>query len=34
MPIGSPGMEMGSRKEPYAILALDKDGKTSVYERR
>ncbi len=34
MPIGSPGMEMGSRKEPYAILALDEDGKTSVYERR
>ena len=34
MPIGSPGMEMGSRKEPYAILALGKDGSTSVYERR
>jgi hypothetical protein len=34
MPIGSPGMEVGSKKEPYAILALGRDGSTSVYERR
>lgn len=34
MPIGSPGMEMGSRKDPYAILALGKDGATTIYERR
>ncbi|CAG0970419.1 hypothetical protein MYXO_01267 [Myxococcaceae bacterium] len=34
MPIGSPGMEVGSRKDPYAILALGRNGETSVYERR
>lgn len=34
MPIGSPGMEMGARKDPYEILALSKDGTTAVYERR
>lgn len=34
MPIGSPGMEDGSRKDPYAVLALGRDGSTSVYDRR
>ena len=34
MPIGSPGMEMGARKDPYEILALSRDGTTAVYERR
>jgi hypothetical protein len=34
MPLGSPGMEMGSRKDPYDVLAFDRDGKTSVYARR
>ncbi|MCC6641791.1 MAG: DUF411 domain-containing protein [Deltaproteobacteria bacterium] len=34
MPIGSPGMEVGSRKDPYAILALERDGTTRVYEQR
>lgn len=34
MPIGSPGMEMGSRRDPYSILALAKDGSISVYEER
>lgn len=34
MPVGSPGMEQGSRRDPYDILAFDKQGKTSVYESR
>lgn len=31
MPVGSPGMEMGDRFQPYSILVLGKDGNTSVY---
>ena len=31
MPIGSPGMEQGNRKEPYNVIAIHKDGKNSVY---
>lgn len=34
MPIGSPGMEFGGQKSSYNIIAFDKNGKTSVYERR
>lgn len=34
MPLGSPGMEQGPRKDPYAILSFEKTGKYSVYERR
>ena len=34
MPIGSPGMEMGDRKDPYQVLAFGKDGKREVYESR
>jgi hypothetical protein len=34
MPIGSPGMEQGSRKDPYEVIAFTRDGRTSVYERR
>jgi hypothetical protein len=35
MPIGSPGMEVpGGQKQPYAIVAFDKQGKQSVFERR
>ena len=35
MPIGSPGMEVpGGHKQPYAIVAFDKQGKQSVFERR
>ena len=33
MPIGSPGMEQGSRKDPYAVLTIDKKGGTTVYSR-
>lgn len=32
MPIGSPGMEMGDRKDPYDVLVFDADGNTAVYE--
>lgn len=35
MPAGSPGMEVpGGRKTPYDIIAFDKGGKTTVYDRR
>jgi hypothetical protein len=31
MPVGSPGMEQGSRRDPYDVVAFDKAGKTSIY---
>ena len=31
MPVGSPGMEVGSRVQPYDVLAFDKAGRTSVF---
>ena len=34
MPIGSPGMEQGGRTESYSIVAFDKSGKQTVFERR
>jgi hypothetical protein len=34
MPIGSPGMEQGSRKDPYDVLTFTKTGSTSVYASR
>ncbi|MFN2565743.1 MAG: DUF411 domain-containing protein [Gemmatimonadaceae bacterium] len=34
MPMGSPGMDMGGRKEPYDVLLFDKAGKTRVYAKR
>lgn len=34
MPAGSPGMEMGPRKDPYDVLLFDKAGKTRVYAKR
>ena len=33
MPIGSPGMESGSKREPYEVLLLKKDGSTEVFGR-
>ena len=33
MPIGSPGMEMGERLDPYAVILLSKDGQHRVFER-
>jgi hypothetical protein len=32
MPIGSPGMEQGTTKEPYDVLAILPDGSTTIYE--
>ncbi len=34
MPIGSPGMEMDGRKDPYDVILIGRDGTTSVYESR
>ena len=34
MPAGSPGMEMGSRKDPYDVIAFSRDGRTRVYAKR
>jgi hypothetical protein len=33
MPIGSPGMEMGTRRDPFAVLLFDETGKTTVYRQ-
>lgn len=33
MPIGSPGMESGSKREPYEVLLLKKDGSTEFFAR-
>ncbi len=32
MPIGSPGMEVGDRTEPYDVLSFDADGRTDVFK--
>lgn len=32
MPLGSPGME-GPRKDPYEVLLIQADGRTTVYKR-
>ena len=34
MPAGSPGMEMGDRKDPYDVIAFARDGTVSVFETR
>ena len=31
MPIGSPGMEQGNRKDRYNVILVDKQGNTSVF---
>ena len=31
MPAGTPGMEMGGRKDPYAVVQFDKSGKVTVF---
>ena len=33
MPVGSPGMEMGDRKQPYNVMAFTKDGRSTVYSK-
>lgn len=34
MPVGSPGMEMGDRKDPYQVVSFDHDGELEVYAER
>jgi hypothetical protein len=34
MPAGSPGMEMGGRKDRYDVIAFDRAGKSWVYASR
>lgn len=31
MPAGSPGMEMGNRKDDYRVMSFDKDGNFKVF---
>ncbi|OZA22354.1 MAG: metal-binding protein [Hydrogenophilales bacterium 17-61-9] len=31
MPVGSPGMEEGSRKDPYEVFLVNRDGSTQTY---
>lgn len=33
MPVGSPGMEQGGRKDPFNVIAFTKDGKRSVFTK-
>ena len=33
MPIGSPGMENGCRKQPFNTMAFTKDGKQTVFAK-
>ena len=34
MPVGSPGMEMGGRKDKYDVIAFTRTGTTSVFAKR
>jgi hypothetical protein len=31
MPAGTPGMEMGGRKDPFAVVQFDKSGQATVF---
>ncbi len=33
MPVGSPGMEMGDRKDPYSVVTFDDRGEMTIYSR-
>jgi len=33
MPVGTPGMEMGGKKDPYDVISFDKNGNTKVFAR-
>jgi hypothetical protein len=33
MPMGSPGMEQGSRKDPYNVMAFTRDGRRTVFAK-
>ena len=32
MPVGSPGMEVGNRQDPYDVLLVTANGRASVYQ--
>jgi hypothetical protein len=32
MPVGTPGMEMGGKKDPFAVLIFDKSGKVDTFQ--
>ena len=34
MPVGSPGMEQGSTKQPFTVMAFTRGGTSTVYGRR
>ena len=33
MPVGSPGMEQGTRRQPYATVLFGRDGRRTVFAR-
>ncbi len=33
MPVGTPGMEMGSRKDPFVVVSFDKEGTVAPYKQ-
>ena len=33
MPLGSPGMEVGGRKDPYSVIAFTKEGKQTTFAK-
>ena len=33
MPVGSPGMEVGDRVDPYVVLLVDRAGQSTVFSR-
>ena len=33
MPVGSPGMEQGDRRQPYATLLFTRDGRRTIFAR-
>jgi hypothetical protein len=33
MPVGSPGMEVGNRVDPYDVLIVDRAGGATVFSR-
>lgn len=33
MPVGTPGMEMGNKKDSFAVVAFDKQGQTNVFKQ-
>lgn len=33
MPVGTPGMEMGNKKDSYAVVAFDGQGQTKVFKQ-